>query len=220
MWSYSPEFLYAFPYTVTSPKVLVPYDSCLFLLLKYIPDTIILFKYVTQYIFLFLLCPWRDLSFQTRPWTDSIIYTQPLAYLCFFKHDPWLAQLFTHGSWRTDILTHITYSFYCYAYTSNCYYCSITSPCLFSYYSTTPFWFTSLNKCVEVNLFLETRHNVKKTIEYTCISIIQLRIICQPLCRCPSNPPWQKLLEIPSPCLSSQWRKRRRWRRQRSYLQR
>jgi hypothetical protein len=41
MWSYSPEFLDAFPYTVTSPIVLVPYNPCLFLLimspLQYIP---------------------------------------------------------------------------------------------------------------------------------------------------------------------------------------
>ena len=99
MWSYSPEFLYAFPYTVTSPKVLVPYNSCLFLLLKYIPDTTILFKYAPQYIFFFYYAPltWSVFSnttpdwlnylhtapgvsvfFQTRPLTDSIIYTRPL----------------------------------------------------------------------------------------------------------------------------------------------
>jgi len=41
MWSYySPGFLHSFPYTVTSQKVLVPSNSYLFLLLKYIPHTI------------------------------------------------------------------------------------------------------------------------------------------------------------------------------------
>ena len=115
LWSYSPGFLYSFPYTVTSQKVLVLYDS---------------------FFFAGKIHPRYNIIVSVRhPVICFHNYSPDVIWL--FKHDPGLTQLFTHGPWRICVFSNTTPDWLNYLLTApDVLTYPITSPILFIFMHT------------------------------------------------------------------------------------